>query len=250
VRGTVEGARVLVGKPAFLAAEGIDLSALQARIDTLQSEGKTVMAVAAEGSLVGLVAVSDTLKPGSADAVARLKKMGLRVVMVTGDNRGSARAIARQVGIEEVEAEVLPADKANLVKKYQAQGRVVAMVGDGVNDAPALAQADLGIAMGAGTDIAIETGDVVLVRDDLNDVPAAIDLSRKTLRKIWQNLGWAFGYNVLLIPVAAGLLVLVPVFGAPTLLHPMLAAGAMALSSVSVVMNSTLLGRWRKTATA
>ena len=250
VRGTVEGTRVLVGKPGFLLAEGVDLSMLAPRVDALQSEGKTVMAVAADGALVGLVAVSDTLKPGSDAAVARLQRMGLRVVMVTGDNRGSAQAIARQVGITDVEAEVLPADKAAIVRKYQEKGHVVAMVGDGVNDAPALAQADLGIAMGAGTDIAIETGDVVLVRDDLNDVPAAVDLSRKTLRKIWQNLGWAFGYNVLLIPVAAGLLVLVPVFGGPVLLHPMLAAGAMALSSVSVVMNSTLLGRWRKGAAA
>ena len=246
VRATVDGRRVLVGRLSFLAEEGVDVARARRAADGLQDDGKTVVAVAEGGALLGLVGISDTVKPGSREAVQRLHAMGLEVVMVTGDNRGSAQAIAREVGIRTVEAEVLPGDKADLVRRYQKQGRQVAMAGDGINDAPALAQADLGIAMGRGTDVAIEAGHVVLVKDDLRDVPAAIDLSRRTLRKIWQNLGWAFGYNVLLIPVAAGLLFAVPLLGERTLLHPMLAAAAMAMSSVSVVLNSTLLARWRK----
>ena len=248
VRAQVEGEPIAVGRLSYLRSLGTDTTQAEADAARLQSEGKSVVGVAHGGTLVGLVAIADTVKPESAEAVRRMRAMGLDVVMVTGDNRGSAEAIARQVGITTVEAEVLPQDKAALVKKYQAAGQQVAFAGDGINDAPALAQSDLGIAMGAGTDIAIETGHVVLVGDDLRDVAAAVDLSRKTLRKIWQNLGWAFGYNVLLIPVAAGLLFAVPVFGERLLLHPMLAAGAMAFSSVSVVLNSTLLGRWRKPA--
>ena len=246
VRALVEGEPVAAGKPEWLRAEGVDLSRGEKDLARLRSEGKTVVAVAHAGALVGLVGVADAVKPTSAAAVARLRGMGLRVVMVTGDHREAARAIAAQVGIDEVESEVLPQDKSEIVKRLQREGHAVAMVGDGVNDAPALAQADLGIAMGGGTDVAIEAGEVVLVGDDLRDVPAAVDLSRRTLRKVWQNLGWAFGYNVLLIPVAAGLLFAIPLAGERLLLHPMLAAGAMALSSISVVLNSTLLARWRK----
>ncbi|HEX2021656.1 MAG TPA: HAD-IC family P-type ATPase, partial [Candidatus Thermoplasmatota archaeon] len=244
--GLVDGEPVSVGKPAYLAERGVDVAPAQEDLRRLAAQGRTVVGVAHGRTLVGLLAVSDTVKPGSAEAVARLRAMGLRVVMVTGDARPSALAVAREVGIDEVEAEVLPGDKAAAVKRLQAQGLRVAMVGDGVNDAPALAQADLGIAMGGGTDVAIETGGIVLVGDDLRDVPAAIDLARRTLRKIWQNLAWAFGYNVVLIPVAAGVLFAWPLLGTPVLLHPILAAAAMALSSVSVVANATLLGRWRK----
>jgi Cu+-exporting ATPase len=245
VRAAVEGEPLVVGSPAFLRESGVDVEAREVDVRRLRGQGKTVIGVGHGATLVGLLAIADTLKPTSRAAVALLEAQGVRVVMVTGDNLETARAIAREAGIAEVEAEVLPARKAEVVKRFQREGRVVAMAGDGINDAPALAQADLGIAMGAGTDVAIETGSIVLVRDDLRDVPAALDLSRRTLRKIWQNLFWAFAYNVLLIPVAAGLLYAVPVFGEPLLLHPMLAAAAMALSSVSVVTNSTLLARWR-----
>ena len=248
VRGEVEGEPITVGRLGYLRKLGVDLAQAETDAAKLQAEGKSVVAVAHGTTLVGLIAIADTVKPESAEAVRRMREMGLDVVMVTGDNRGSAEAIAKQVGITRVEAEVLPQDKAALVRKYQADGRQVAFAGDGINDAPALAQSDLGIAMGAGTDIAIETGHVVLVGDDLRDVAASVDLSRRTLRKIWQNLGWAFGYNIILIPVAAGLLFAVPILGERLLLHPILAAGAMAFSSVSVVLNSTLLARWKKSA--
>ncbi len=225
VEALVEGERIRVARPE---ADDADVARLRA-------QGRTVVEVQHEGQRIGLLALADTLKPTSREAVQRLRGMGLEVVLVTGDHRESAEAIAREAGIARVEADVRPADKAALVKRYQSEGRVVAMVGDGVNDAPALAQADVGVAMGAGADVAIEAGDVVLVGDDVRDVAAALDLSRRTLRKVWQNLGWAFGYNVVLIPVAAA-----------GLLHPILAAGAMAFSSVSVVLNSTLLSRWSK----
>jgi Cu+-exporting ATPase len=193
--------------------------------------------VAVDGSLLGGVALADTLKDSAIEVVARLKQMGLQTVMISGDRRPVALAVARQLGIDTVEAEVLPADKLDVVRSYQQHGRFVGMVGDGINDAPALAQADIGIAIGSGTDVAKETGDIILVRDDLLDVVRSIELGRRTLAKIRQNLFWAFIYNVVGIPVAAGLLY--PVFG--LVLRPEFAGLAMAFSSVSVVTNSLLL---------
>ncbi|HWH07760.1 MAG TPA: heavy metal translocating P-type ATPase [Candidatus Thermoplasmatota archaeon] len=230
----VRGRPALVGRPEWLAEEGIDINPMRNDIESLRAKALTLVAVAHDGKLLGLVAVADPVKPTSAAAVRRLRARGVEVVLLTGDNRQTAEAIARQVGIDRVVADVLPQDKARVVRDLKAQGRRVAMVGDGVNDAIALAEADLGIAMGGGTDVAKEAGQVVLLRDDLRDAVAALDLSRASLRKVRQNLGWAFGYNVLLIPVAA-----------MGLLHPALAAGAMALSSVSVIANSSLLRRWR-----
>ncbi|HWG90976.1 MAG TPA: heavy metal translocating P-type ATPase [Candidatus Thermoplasmatota archaeon] len=261
LRATVEGAQLLIGNLSYLEAEGIEVASLRDPMARLQAEGKTVVAVALAkpkvvlgmglaprangpkpGSALGLLAVADTVKEGSRAAIAQMKRMGLEVVMITGDHPATAERIAQEVGVDRVLAGVLPGDKAAEVKRLQQQGRRVAMVGDGINDAPALAQADLGIAMGAGTDVAMETGGIILVRSDLRDVPAALDLSRKTLRKIKQNLGWAFGYNIILIPLAAGLPLLV---GLNWTLDPILAAAAMSLSSVSVVTNSALLRGWR-----
>ena len=239
VRATVDGAILLVGTPAFLAAAGVDVTALESA-DLGTATGAWV---ACDGRPIGVIGLADTVKPGAADAVARLQRAGIEVWMLTGDRRATAAAIGAQVGIgpERIVAEVLPADKAAAVERLQAEGAIVAMVGDGINDAPALAQADLGIAIGTGADVAVQASDVTLVRDDLGAVPAAVRLSRATMRTIRQNLGWAFGYNVLLIPVAAGLLY--PVAG--LLLTPALAAGAMALSSVSVVLNSLRLRAFR-----
>ncbi len=200
-------------------------------------EGKTVMLLAIEARLLGLVAVIDRPKASSRDAIARLKRMHIQTVMITGDNRSTAEAIGRQVGIDEVMANVLPQDKENKIRDLQVQKKVVAMVGDGINDAPALAAADLGVAMGSGTDVAIEAAGITLMNSDLRSVVTAIQLSRATMRNIKQNLGWAFGYNLALIPVAVG--VLFPFLG--LLLNPMLAGGAMALSSLSVVSNSLRL---------
>jgi Cu+-exporting ATPase len=191
--------------------------------------------------LAGLIALADTPKPGAAKAIQRLRQMGLDVVMITGDNQQTAKAVAAEVGIERVLAEVLPGRKADEVRRLQTEGRTVAMVGDGVNDAPALAQADLGIAIGAGTDVAIETAGMILVRDELSDVAAAIELSRRTLKTIRQNLFWAFAYNVVGIPIAAG--VFYPWTG--WLLSPIVASAAMGFSSVSVVTNSLRLRGYR-----
>jgi len=235
VEGIVDGKRVAFGNRKLMAREGIDISRFEDRIATLEDEGKTVMLVGVNGQkLAGMIAVADTLKPNSAEAVARLQDMGVKVFMITGDNRRTANSIARLVGIpdEQVLAEVLPEHKASEVAKLQAEGLTVAMVGDGINDTPALAQADVGIAMGAGTDVAMETGGIVLIKNDLRDVVTAIELSRATMRKIRQNFVWALGYNTVLIPVAAvGLLSA----------FPWVAGAAMAFSSVSVVTNSLLL---------
>lgn len=232
---------ILLGNRKLMEEEGISISKVENEIRELEEQGKTVMILSVNKKLTGLIAVADILKENSRAAVYKLYRMGKEVVMITGDNKRTANAIARQVGINYVLAEVLPGDKANEIKKLQRQGRIVAMTGDGINDAPALAQADLGIALGSGTDVAKETGDVVLIKNDLMDVVTAIDLSSYTIKKIKQNLFWAFCYNVVGIPIAAG--VLYPFTG--FLLNPMIAAAAMALSSVSVVSNSLLMKRYR-----
>jgi len=235
VEGTVEGRRVVLGNRKLMTREGVDVSAHSERIEQLEGQGKTVMLTAVDGAAAGLIAVADTLKPNSKQAVERLTDMGVQVFMITGDNRRTAEAIAAEAGIkpDHVLAEVLPEHKAEEVAKLQAKGLVTAMVGDGINDTPALAQADVGIAMGAGTDVAMETGGIVLMKNDLRDVVTAIELSKATMRKIYQNFFWALGYNTLGIPIAA--------LG---LLRPELAGAAMALSSVSVVTSSLLLRRF------
>ena len=190
---------------------------------------------------LGIIAVADTVKPTSMFAIEQLKKLGIKVIMLTGDNKRTAKAIAKQVGIDYVISEVLPQDKAQHVKTYQAEGQKVAMVGDGINDAPALAQADIGIAIGSGTDIAIESADIILMKDDLQSVPTAIELSKKTIRNIKENLFWAFAYNILGIPVAMGVLY---IFGGP-LLSPIIAGAAMSFSSVSVLLNALRLKKFK-----
>jgi Cu+-exporting ATPase len=219
----------------------IEIKSIEDKITKLEDEGKTAIIIALNKKIIGIIAVADTLKEYSKEAVKALHDMKKEVIMITGDNERTADAIASQVGVDKVLAEVLPEDKAKEIKKLQDSGKVVGMVGDGINDAPALAQADIGIAIGSGTDIAIETGGIVLIKDDLRDVVTAIDLSKKTINKIKQNLFWAFFYNTTLIPVAAGLLY--PFLG--ILLNPMLAAGAMTFSSVSVVSNSLLMRFYR-----
>jgi Cu+-exporting ATPase len=222
---------------------------VETQLSTLENEGKTVMILSVDNDIVGLVGVADTLKEHSAETIKRLKEMNIQVVMLTGDNEKTARAIAGRVGIERVLSQVLPDQKERIVREIQREGRRVAMVGDGVNDAPALAAADVGIAIGSGTDVAVETGGIVLIRDDPRDVVAAIRLSKRTLRKIKQNLLWAFAYNTLLIPIAAG--ALVPILGAGVYDYlPFLAAAAMAFSSVTVVGNSLLLSRFNPTMAA
>ena len=242
---TAGGQPVLVGNARLLAEAGIALPpALQADADQLLAQAQTVLYVAVAGQAVALLGVADTVRDTSAAAIRQLQLMGLDVVMMTGDNPQTAAHVAAQVGIRSYVAEVLPADKAAQVHALQAEGRVVAMVGDGLNDAPALARADLGLAMGAGTDVALEAAGITLMRSDLQGVVTAIELSRQTIRIIRQNLFFAFIYNTLGIPIAAG--VLYPFFG--VLLSPMLAAGAMALSSVSVLTNSLRLRGFRPAA--
>jgi Cu+-exporting ATPase len=235
------GMEILLGNRKLMKKNDIDIGFLEEKMKTLEEDGKTAMLVAVDKRAVGIIAVADTLMEYSAEAVKTLQKMGLEVIMITGDNERTAKAIARQVGMDRVLAEVLPGDKANEIKRLQEEGKIVAMVGDGINDAPALAQADIGIALGSGTDVAMETGDIVLVKDDLRDVVISIQLSRATMRKIKQGLFWAFFYNTALIPVAAG--ILYPFFH--ILLDPIFAAAAMATSSVSVVTNASLLKRFR-----
>ncbi|WP_298844487.1 HAD-IC family P-type ATPase, partial [Clostridium sp.] len=227
----------LLGNKRLMDESHVSLENLENVSDKLAGEGKTPMFIAINGRLSGIIAVADTVKENSKKAIERLHSMGIQVAMITGDNRRTAEAIAAQVGIDTILAEVLPEDKANEVKKLQAEGRKVAMVGDGINDAPALAQADIGIAIGSGTDVAMESADIVLMRSDLMDVPTAIQLSKKTITNIKQNLFWAFGYNILGIPVAMGVLHL---FGGP-LLNPIIAALAMSFSSVSVLTNALRL---------
>jgi Cu+-exporting ATPase len=238
VSAVVEGEEVLIGNQPFLEENRITIpEEAKNRIAALQDEGKTAVLVAGGGTLRGILAVADTLKATTKAAIADLKQMGLAVTMITGDNERTAHAIAREVGIDDVHAGVLPQDKAREVRTLQERGEVVAFVGDGINDAPALAQADVGIAIGSGTDVAIESGDIVLIRDDLTDAVAAIELSRKVMSRIKQNLFWAFAYNAALIPLAAG--ILYPFYGIT--FQPELAALAMALSSVTVVSLSLLL---------
>jgi Cu+-exporting ATPase len=220
---------------------GVPTEALEKKADEFSMQGKTPMFVAVDQMAAGIVAVADTLKENSKAAVEALHRMGIEVAMITGDNRRTAEAIADQIGIDRVLAEVLPDGKADEVKKLQAEGKKVAMVGDGINDAPALAQADVGIAIGTGTDVAMESADITLISGDLKGVLTAIALSRSTIRNIKQNLFWAFAYNTILIPVAAG--VLFPFFG--ILLNPIFAAAAMGLSSVTVVSNALRLRRFR-----
>lgn len=234
---TIEGKQILIGNIKLMTDKEIVMKKIGDTSEKLASEGKTPMYVAVDGELAGIIAVADTVKENSRRAIEGLHRMGIEVAMITGDNKLTAQAIAKQVGIDRVLAEVLPQDKAEEVKKIQEEGRQVAMVGDGINDAPALAQADIGIAIGSGTDVAMESADIVLMKSDLMDVATAIDLSKKTIRNIKQNLFWAFGYNTLGIPIAMGLLHL---FGGP-LLNPMIAAAAMSLSSVSVLTNALRL---------
>ncbi|TFG44879.1 MAG: heavy metal translocating P-type ATPase, partial [Dehalococcoidia bacterium] len=230
--------QILLGNRKLMAENNISIEAIVAEAERLETEGKTAMFVAVDGKAAGIVAVADTLKETSPRAVAELKKLGIQVLMITGDNQRTADAIARQVGIDRVLAEVLPEDKAGEVKKLQAEGLKVAMVGDGINDAPALAQADVGIAIGSGTDVAKETGHVILVKDDILDVVAALQVGRRTLRLIKQNLFWAFGYNTLAIPLGMG--ILYP-FTAQ-MVSPELAALLMATSSLSVTLNTLRMG--------
>lgn len=244
IKAQVDGRAVWVGNKRLMAREGVATAAWDERESGLQNQAKTVMWVAIDGQAAGLVAVADTLKAGSREAVETLHAAGLEVVMLTGDNQATANAIAQEAGVDRAIGEVLPADKSGYVQRLQAEGHTVAMVGDGINDAPALAQADVGIAIGTGTDVALETADVALMRGDLRSVPQALRLSAVTIRNIRQNLGWAFGYNVALIPIAAGVLAgltFLPIYLRE--LHPILAAGAMAFSSISVVTNALRLRR-------
>jgi len=241
VKANVEGREILVGNRKLMEDNRVSIESIEGQIGELEMEGKTAMITAIEGQAAGIIAVADTLKEHTIGAVKQLQKMGLEVIMLTGDNERTANAIAKRIGIQHILSEVLPKDKAVEIKNLQSEGKIVGMVGDGINDAPALAQADVGIAIGSGSDVAMESGGIVLMKDDLRDVVASIQLSRRTVSKIKQNLFWAFFYNTALIPVGAG--ILYPFFG--ILLNPIFAAGAMAFSSVSVVTNSLLLRRFK-----
>ena len=241
IRVEIEGKDMYIGNRKLMLEQKIDLSSMEKESDRLADEGKTPMYLSVDGELAGIIAVADTLKENSMKAVKELRRRGVEVIMITGDNKRTAKAIAKQVGIDSVLSEVLPEDKAEEVKKLQEAGKKVAMVGDGINDAPALAQADIGIAVGSGTDVAIESADIVLMRNDLTAVLTAIDLSHTTLRNIKQNLFWAFAYNLVGIPVAMGLLY---IFGGP-LMSPIFAAVAMSFSSVSVLLNALRLRRFK-----
>ncbi len=256
VEASVEKKQILLGNLKLIKDRGLSLNGLEEEADRLWAKGRTVMFLGVDSQVVGIIALADTLKPNAKEALEELHKMGIEVVMLTGDNRRTAETIAREVGIDRILAEVLPEHKAQEVKKLQNEGKVVAMVGDGINDAPALAQADVGIAIGTGTDVAMETGDITLISGDLGGIVTAIDLSKHTMRTIKQNLFWAFAYNTALIPVAAGVLYLAfGQTGVPTGLHfvlgdfgflnPILAAAAMAASSITVVLNSLRLRRFK-----
>ncbi len=256
IDATINGKRLLVGNLELITGSGFSIDGLEKEAYQLSSQGKTVMFLAVDSQLAGIVALADTLKPNAQELVRALHGLGIEVVMITGDNRRTAEAIAREVGIDRVLAEVLPENKSKVVKNLQDEGRVVAMVGDGINDAPALAQADVGIAIGTGADVALEASDITLISGDLSGIVTAISLSKRTVRTIKQNLFWAFAYNVALIPVAAGILYLpfrhtsVPsglhfVLGNYGFLNPMLAALAMAASSISVVLNSLRLRKFK-----
>ena len=237
VSGKVDGRKVLLGNRALLADFGVDADALAPKAQEMRAEGQTVMFVAADGNLAGLLAVSDPIKESTPEAIRLLHDEKIRVIMLTGDSKTTAQAVAKKLDIDDVVAEVLPEEKAAVVKRYQEEGRMVAMAGDGINDAPALAQAHVGIAMGTGTDVAMESAGVTLVKGDLTGIIRARKLSHATMRNIKQNLFWAFVYNAVGVPVAAG--VLYPFFG--ILLSPMVAAAAMSFSSVSVIVNALRL---------
>jgi Cu+-exporting ATPase len=243
VFATLDDHHLLIGNLKFMNREGIGIGDFEEKSNTLANEGKTPMYVAIDGELAGIVAVADTVKADSRTAIAALKQLGLEVVMITGDNPRTANAIARQVGVDRVLAEVLPQDKAFNVQKLQLEGKRVAMVGDGINDAPALAQADIGMAIGTGTDVAIEASDITLIKGSLMGIVTAIQISRATMRNVYQNLFGAFVYNSLGIPIALG--VLYPFLG--ILLSPLLAALAMSFSSVTVISNANRLKRWKPT---
>jgi Cu+-exporting ATPase len=268
LHANVLGKQVAIGNQKYMDTLKIDTTAHEALMTRLQEEAKTTVYMVVDGKLIALIAMADALKPYAKEAIAELKRMGKEIIMITGDNPRTAAAIAKQVGIDRFLAEVLPQDKANNIKQLQAEGKVVAMVGDGINDSPALAQSDLGIAIGSGSDVAIETGEIILVKDDLRDVATAIQLSSKTIKKVWQNLFWAFFYNVVAIPVAAGAHLMITQVGGhaapwvisftdkigwlgqPILnlsqatLRPEIAGFAMAFSSISVVVNSLTLKRF------
>ena len=256
ITARVNGTSLALGNLALIEQQNLDLNGMQAVAERFSAQAKTPMFVATDGQVRGVIAVADAIRPEAVDAVRALRSQGAEVVMLTGDNHATAQAIAGQIGIDRVIAEVLPAEKAERVRLLQGEGNTVAMVGDGINDAPALAQADIGIAIGTGTDVAIEAADITLVGGDVRGVSTAIALSRATMRTIRQNLFWAFAYNVALIPIAAGVLypvfagggvpdVLEPVLGEYGFLNPVLAAGAMAISSVTVVTNSLRLKRFK-----